>query len=128
VTVVSAVEGLARSLVVQQREDTAGADGQAASREQIYAKVRNARPQTLLTEIAKSVGGSPSDAYGAELWDEFQWAVKYRDFVVHECAFMGLEHGTRLISASEKILRKIQKIGHDRGFTKYGRPRGPRPR
>src|ERR1043166_4438799 len=55
VTVVSVVEGLARSLVLQQRDLAQPKGAARPTKRQIYAKVRNTGPTSLLEEVAASL-------------------------------------------------------------------------
>ena len=83
-TAVSAVETLARSLVVH-------APGRPASSAHIrYQQVRFHPPLELVEEALRLHGAAPAvEQYGEETWQLFELAHQYRDLVVHECAYPG---------------------------------------
>ena len=109
VTSVSAVEALARSLVMNQRGKTRKdllAD---------YPKFRNRKPETLVLEFLKDKGiPDPKAYFGEENWLLFGYAVSFRNLVAHECTYLGLAKFTALIQACNVVLSKLAKLGRVR--------------
>ena len=106
VTVVSAVEALARCLVVG-REAKLKAD-----RAKIYPKYRRCLPQTLVCTYLESRGISDLDAFFDEdNWRLFVYAVEYRNLLAHECTYLGQDKFPSLIAACEAVLEKLVQIG-----------------
>jgi hypothetical protein len=105
VTVVSAVEALARSLVVH-------APGRPASTAEMrHRQFRAAGPVQLVEEVlALRGGGRPESSFGEEAWDFFQVAVRYRDLIVHECTVVGQDRHPTLIAATESVLRGLVEV------------------
>lgn len=106
VAVVSAVEALARSLVVH-------APGRPASSSHFrYQQVRLEAPLELVEEALRLYGAAPAAAqYGEETWQLFGLAHKCRNLVVHECTCLGHDRYPALIAASEQVLEGLVEIG-----------------
>jgi hypothetical protein len=104
ITVVSAVEALARSLVVH-------APGRPASSSHFrYQQVRLKAPLELVEEALRLYGAVPAvEQYGDHTWQLFELAHKYRNLVVHECTYLGQDKYPALIGASE---RSAGRTGH----------------
>ncbi|RYY93409.1 MAG: hypothetical protein EOO24_26870 [Comamonadaceae bacterium] len=113
VIVVSAVEALARSLVVH-------ASGRPASTADMrHRQLRDTGPAELVEEVLRLRGAERAARhFGAEPWALFELAVRYRDLVVHECAALGAERHAPLIAATDTVFKGlIELAGLD------GRPR-----
>lgn len=106
VAVVSAVEALARSLVVH-------APGRPASSSHFrYQQVRQKAPLELVEEALRLYGSDPAARrYGDETWQLFELAHKYRNLVVHECTYLGQDKYSALIAASERVLEGLVIAG-----------------
>jgi hypothetical protein len=102
VTVVSAVEALARSLVVH-------APGRpAATAEMRHRQVRTSGPVELVQEALRLRGAGPAQQHFAESdWELFDVAARYRDLIVHECTHIGSDRHPYLIAATEAVLRGL---------------------
>lgn len=105
VTVVSAVEALARSLVVH-------APGRpAATAEMRHRQFRAIGPVELVEEVLKLHGAAaPTRLFEGETWELFEVAVRYRDLIVHECTYVGQDRHPYLIAASEAVLRGLVQL------------------
>lgn len=103
---VSAVEALARSLVVH-------APGRPASSAHFrYQQVRLKAPLELVEEALRVYGASPAvEQYGEETWQMFELAHKYRNLVVHECTYLGQDKYPGLVAASQRVLEGLVVAG-----------------
>lgn len=105
VTVVSAVEALARSLVVH-------ASGRPASTAEMrHRQYRDAGPVELVEEVLRLRGAPPGARhFEGEDWELFEVATVYRDLVVHECSSIGQDRHPFLIAACESVLRGLVEL------------------
>lgn len=105
VTVVAAVEALARSLVVH-------APGRPASTAEMrHRQYRNAGPVELVEEVLRLRGAAcGAQHFEAEDWELFEVATVYRDLVVHECCTIGPERHPYLIAATEAVLQGLVEL------------------
>lgn len=105
VTVVSAVEALARSLVVH-------APGRpATTAEMRHRQFRATGPVELVQEVLRLHGaGGPAQRFGEEDWDLFCLAARYRDLIVHECTSISPDRHPWLIAATEAVLRGLIEL------------------
>jgi hypothetical protein len=106
VTVVSAVEALARSLVVH-------APGRPASTSHFrYQQVRRKAPLELVEEALRLHGAVPPvEQYGDETWQLFELAHDCRNLVVHECTSLGQDKYPALIAAAGRVLDGLVVAG-----------------
>lgn len=106
VTLVSAVEALARSLLVH-------APGRPpASAHFRYQQVRLKSPVDLVGDVFRLYASHPpEDRLGKETWGLFELAAQYRNLVVHECTYLGPDKYPRLIAASEQVLEALSEVG-----------------
>lgn len=102
VTLVSAVEALARSLVVH-------APGRPPSTSPFrYQQVRLKAPSELVQEAFRLYGGPAAEqAFGEETWQLFELAHQFRNLVVHECTYLGQDKYPMLIGAAERVLEGL---------------------
>jgi hypothetical protein len=111
VTTVSAVEALARSLVVH-------ASGRpSATAEMRHRQYRGTGPVALVEEVLR-LRGAPRGAqhFEGETWELFEVATLYRDLIVHECSTIGQDRHPFLIAAAETVLcGLIELAGLDAG-------------
>ena len=105
VTLVSAVEALARSLVVH-------APGRPASTAEMrHRQVRMTGPVELVQEVLRLHGAkSPLQEFDRETWELFEVAARYRDLIVHECTYVGQDRHPHLIAAAEEVLRGLIEL------------------
>jgi len=105
VTVVSAVEALARSLVVH-------APGRPASTAEMrHRQFRHTGPVELVEEVLHLRGGkAPLQHFERETWELFEVAARYRDLIVHECTYVGQDRHPYLISAVEAVLQGLIEL------------------
>jgi hypothetical protein len=105
VTVVSAVEALARSLVVH------AAGRPPSTAEMRHRQFRNSGPVELVQEVLRLRGaGSGLQHFERDEWELFEAATLYRDLIVHECTFIGQDRLPHLIAASEAVLRGLVEL------------------
>ena len=105
ITVVSAVEALARSIVVHRHRP----NNTEALR--VYAVQKDKAATTLIEEVLKSYGMGPASTHFSEdTWPLFRHAVNYRNLVVHECTYLGQDKYPSLISASYEVLDELASI------------------
>lgn len=105
VTIVSAVEALARSIAVRARN----IDGTEISI--IYATYRYKDPKVLVAEVLKLHDFSePAIYFMSDTWLLFGHAVDFRNLVVHECTYLGQDKYPSLIEASEEVLSAMIEL------------------
>ena len=105
VTVVSAVEALARSLVVH----SAGRPSSTA--EMRHRQFRTSGPVELVEEVLRLRGArSGLEHFDRDAWELFEVATRYRDLIVHECTTIGPERHRHLIAATEAVLRGMIEL------------------
>jgi hypothetical protein len=109
VTSVSAVEALARCLVQHVN---------ARSKEDLhksYSRYRNWTATPLVREYLVKRGITDPTAFLEEdNWRLFGYAVQFRNLLVHECTYLGLDKFPSLIAACEVVLEKLVKLGNVR--------------
>lgn len=105
VTMVSAVEALARSLVVH-------ASGRPSSTAEMrHRQYRDAAPVELVDEVLRLRGaGRGASHFEAGDWELFEVATRYRDLIVHECTSIGQDRHPHLIAACETVLRGLVEL------------------
>ncbi|GAB3769582.1 hypothetical protein GCM10028796_34880 [Ramlibacter monticola] len=112
VTMVGAVEALARSLIVH-------AAGRPASTAVMrHRQFRDTGAVELVEEVLRlRAAPGPSEMFGADVWQRFEAALRYRDLIVHECTYIGRDAHSELISAATTVLRAlIELAGLDSGL------------
>ena len=109
VTSVSAVEALARSLVMHTNVAS------KAGLLEEYPRYRYRKPEGLIREYLESKGIADPKAFFAEdTWQLFGYAVSYRNLLAHECTYLGLAKFPSLIRACEDMLSALAKLGRVR--------------
>ena len=102
VTLVAAVEALARSLVVH----SFGRPPSTA--EMRHRQFRDLGPLELAEEVLRLRGAERAALhFEGDTWSLFETAVQYRDLIVHECTFIGADASAQLISAADDVLRGL---------------------
>lgn len=102
VTLVAAVEALARSLVVH----SFGRPPSTA--EMRHRQFRDLGPLELAEEVLRLRGVARAALYFEnDTWPRFEAAVQYRDLIVHECTFIGPDQSGQLITAADTVLRGL---------------------
>ncbi len=102
VTHVSAVEALARSLVLHHS---------GASPSTQYAKFRNHDPDKLVTLFLERIrAGTPTEVLGQDVWQKFRYAISYRNLLVHECTYLGQDKYPHLEHACQLVLSKLIEL------------------
>jgi hypothetical protein len=105
VTIVSAVEALARSLVVHS------AGRPASTAEMRHRQFRATGPVDLVEEVLRLRGAPPAaQHFDGDEWDFFQVATRYRDLIVHECTYVGQDRHPYLIAAAETVLHGLIEL------------------
>jgi hypothetical protein len=106
VTVVSAVEALARSLAMSYYAAS------KADMKKLYANYRNRSPKSLVLEYLKYCGiTDPTTFFAEDNWVLFGYAIEYRNMLAHECTYLGLDKFPSLIAACEEVLESLVKLG-----------------
>jgi hypothetical protein len=105
VTVVSAVEALARSLVVH-------APGRPASTAEMrHRQYRGFGAVELVEEVLRLRGaGAGAQHFEREDWELFEVATVYSDLIVHECTTIGQDRHPFLIAATEAVLNGLVEL------------------
>jgi hypothetical protein len=105
VTMVSAVEALARSLVVH-------APGRpASSAEMRHRQFRHTGPVELVQEVLRlRAAAAPHEHFDADTWELFEAAARYRDLIVHECSQVGPDRHPYLIAAADSVLQGLVEL------------------
>ena len=105
ITTVSAVEALARSLIVH-------APGRPPATAHFrYQQVRNKQPLDLVEEALRLHGGKlPAEQVGAQAWALFELAIQARNLVVHECTYLGQDKYPAMIDAAERVLEAMVEV------------------
>ena len=107
VTVVSAVEGLARSIAMTRRA------GKMSTPHDLYSSYKDRAANTLVEEVLVLHGQSkPSEYFSEDTWALFRHAVNYRNLIAHECTYLGQDKYPSLIAASEEVLYAIVKLAN----------------
>ena len=110
ITSVSAVEGLARTLVMHEHTLS------KAELVPLYPKYRYRKPEGLVREYFLSKGISdPAAHLQQDTWRLFGYAVEYRNLLAHECTYLGLQKFPSLIEACEEVLAALVKLARIRG-------------
>jgi hypothetical protein len=105
VTMVSAVEALARSLVVHS------AGRPASPAEMRHRQFRDTGPAELVEEVLRLRGAARGmQHFDRETWELFEVAGRYRDLIVHECTYVGQDRHPYLIAAAESVLRGLIEL------------------
>ena len=105
VTRVSAVEALARSLLVHH---LATGSAEALS---FYDKFRHTGPTALVEAYTRAkCDAAPGELVGTDTWELFGHAVHYRNLLVHECTYLGQDKTPALLTACRMVLHKLAEI------------------
>lgn len=106
ITVVSAVEGLARCLVVHLKTND------PANIINVYRTHRKKDPESLVAEFFKLSGiVEPKHHFTDDTWPLFREAIEFRNLVVHECTYLGQDKYPSLISSTLEVLEEMIRIG-----------------
>jgi len=105
VTRVSAVEALARSLVMHGSSKA----GHPPSSQ--YGRFRAADPDKLVAFYLEQLRlEKPDQVFGQATWQRFRYAVSYRNLLVHECTYLGQDKYPYLEQACDLILAKLVEL------------------
>lgn len=105
VTYVSAIEGLARSLVMHQ----SGRSKPELS--SVYPRYRNKSAEDLISEYLKRrIKSDPASFFGREKWEKMKFAVEYRNVLVHECTYLGQDTYPDLIASCSQVLQQLAEL------------------
>ena len=105
VTVVSAVEALARTLAMHACFSSK--NDMAAN----YQKYRNRKPADLICEYLLSKGiTDPKTIFKEDNWLLFDYAVQSRNLLTHECTYLGQDKYKDLIQVCEEVLEELTKL------------------
>lgn len=101
IQIVSAVEGLARALLVNEAVSTGDSVSHA------YDQVRSLNASDL---VRRCLGPDPASMFPGETWDTFVVAVKYRNLLIHECTFLGQGRTDKLIASSSEVFELLARM------------------
>jgi hypothetical protein len=105
VTMVSAVEGFARSLVVQHNVETAD------RMHKRYARFRYCTPDFLIEKSLRLHGKVVASAFFSEdTWPLFLLAVEFRNLVAHDATYLSGDKFPELIAASAEVLMALATL------------------
>lgn len=105
VTRVSAVEALARSLLVHH---LASVQSDSLS---FYDLFRQSGPTALVEAYFQvKCASTPEMVLGIGVWELFGHAVHYRNLLVHECTYLGQDKTPALLDACRVVLRKLAEV------------------
>ena len=105
VTVVSAVEALARSLVVHS------AGRPASTAEMRHRQFRTTGVIELVEEVLRLRGAARGlQHFDRDDWELFEVATVYRELIVHECTSVGQDRLPHLVRATEAVLRGLIEL------------------
>jgi len=107
---VSAVEGLARALVI----DELVAQGTTVQRAYDDVQFTNA------SELVEKCLGDPKHHLAAEQWDDFRTAIKYRNILVHECTFLRQGYSERFIAAASDVFDVLAAMARNQNIRSTG--------
>jgi len=101
IAVVSAAEGIARSLVVTERMR----GGQKF--DAVYKAVKLHPGTSLVKAIATTRGTTPEALVGRETWRLFGWACEYRNLLIHEATMLNQIDASWLIVSAKRVFKRI---------------------
>jgi hypothetical protein len=104
VTNVSAVEALARSLVMHQH---------ASSRQElvkVYGRFKSREAHTLVSDYLRSQDKEPKAYFGDTTWAAFRLAVNYRNLLVHECTYIAVPKFNPLVRACRDVIDGLKRL------------------
>lgn len=100
---VSAVEGVARSLVMHEIRSNTSEEIIA-----LYKKYRNRKPVEMIVKYLQLRNlPDPNQYFGKEYWDKFLFAIEYRNLLAHECTYLAQDISPPLIDACTRILSRL---------------------
>lgn len=98
VTYVSAVESLSRSLLLH-----------CSAPSPSYEDLKHKKPDELIRLFLNRHGlGDPGVHFGEDVWNQFLVAVEFRNLLVHECTYLGLEKHRPLEIACMSVFRFLE--------------------
>lgn len=107
VTLISAVEALARSLLVRAANPNSMTEFLQA-----YAPHERS-PATQLVEAFLRLRGihEPATHFPGDTWKLLGYGVDFRNLIVHEATFLGQDKFPSLIEAAAEVLAELVKLG-----------------
>ena len=108
VACVSAVEGLARSLAMHSEALRANPSDLKSKLSLIYPNYRHKAAEELIEQYLISAGmPKPAELFGPDTWEQFHYAVQFRNVLAHECTYLGQHLSPVLIEACQRVLHKL---------------------
>ena len=99
---VSAVEGFSRCLVLHSKATT------KAELSAAYAGVQFEGPCSLISTYLVAKGLAEAELFfGADVWRRFNYAVKYRNLLAHECTYLGQDVSPGLVQSCREVLGRL---------------------
>ena len=106
ITVVSAVEALARSLMLHR---ACSRDESPAS---VYPRFKPKEADQLVEQFLATANiQDPARHFAEDTWQLFRYAVNYRNLLVHECTYLGQDKYPSLIAACDEVLDSLVHLG-----------------
>ncbi len=106
VTVISAVEALARSLLIHRKAKT------EADLISLYSSAKSKEADSLVVDFLKHCGHQdPALYFTGDTWQLFRHAINFRNLIVHECTYLGQDKYPSLIDAGLEVLSGLVVLG-----------------
>lgn len=100
--VLSAIEGVARSIL----HDQLLAQGMASP--DAYREIRYCSVIQLVNKIYSNRGTAAEDVFGQDL-ELLDYAMQYRNLLIHEAAFMRQGYSEQLIAACRRVFERLEQ-------------------
>lgn len=105
VSVVSSLEGFARAVAMKVLVNN------RVPLDQAYSRLWRLGPVEMISKhICPAYDVAPTDAFGVEVWSHLPEAIKFRNLLVHEAAYLHGGTCKRLIAASRHALDKLAEL------------------
>lgn len=105
-TAVSAVEAFSRSLLLYAK-----ASGERSLIPKLYEEFKDTSPEKMIVLFLRHRScGTPRQVFGSREWILFTYAVRFRNLVVHECTYLGMDKFPSLIDACGAVLEKLVEL------------------
>ena len=95
INALAALEGVVRSWLVHHTTPE--------ERQSTLEGLRNARVDSMIEAMLSIRGEAPKEAFGSEKWAVFSYALEYRDMMVHEAMYVGIDRTQALTNATAHV-------------------------
>lgn len=105
INVMSAVEGVARSIAVHALK------ARGVPVESAYACVKHVGPVELIRDhVCPTYQTTPDAALGSAVWSQLPEAVRWRNLLVHEATSIDGGTGKKLVAAARHVLTRLGEL------------------